>query len=155
MSKTNDEKRYYWLKLPENFFDDDTMSFIEELPNGIAYSNFYLKLCLKSLQNEGILMRTVGSQFVPYDLKSLSRLTGVEIDTVKSALEVFVEYGLIQILDSEAIYIPRVKEMIGSESAAAERMRKLRDKKKLEELTGAKSLLPETSFDIEDEDEPW
>ena len=40
-------KRYYWLKLKENFFDDETIRYIEEQDNGIQYSNIYLKLSLK------------------------------------------------------------------------------------------------------------
>ena len=39
-------KKYYWLKLKNDFFDDDTIQFIEEQENGVAYVNFYLKLCL-------------------------------------------------------------------------------------------------------------
>lgn len=28
--KNMSEKKYYWLKLQDNFFDDDTIQFIEE-----------------------------------------------------------------------------------------------------------------------------
>ena len=147
-------KRYYWLKLPEGFFDDDTIKYIEELPNGVLYTNFYLKMCLKALQNEGVLMRTVGSKLIPYDLNSLSKLTGVDVDTVKAALEIFVEYELIQILDSGAIYMSRVREMVGTESESAARMRRLREKERLAELNKPKSVLPENNF-VPEEDEPW
>ena len=67
-------KKYYWLKLKNDFFDDDTIKFIEEQENGILYSNFYLKLCLKSLKNDGKLIRIVGNTLIPYDNKSLSKL---------------------------------------------------------------------------------
>lgn len=45
-------KRYYWLKLKEDFFEDETIEFIESQKNGVKYVNFYLKLLLKSLKNE-------------------------------------------------------------------------------------------------------
>ena len=48
-----ENKRYYWLKLQENFFDDDTIDFIESQESGEKYVLFYLKLCLKALKNEG------------------------------------------------------------------------------------------------------
>ena len=55
----SDNKRFYWLKLKEDFFDDETIRYIEEQENGIKYSNFYLKLCLKSLRTDGKLIRLV------------------------------------------------------------------------------------------------
>ena len=63
----SESKKYYWLKLKSDFFDDDTIKFIEEQENGIKYSNFYLKLCLKSLKTDGKLIRLVGETLIPYD----------------------------------------------------------------------------------------
>ena len=96
-------KKYYWLKLKEDFFDDDTIQFIEEQENGILYSNFYLKLCLKSLKNDGKLIRLVGNTLIPYDAKSLSKLTRVDIDTVIVAMELFKRIGLIEVLETGEI----------------------------------------------------
>lgn len=70
-------KRYYWLKLKDDFFDGDTLRYIEEQENGFIYSNFYLKLCLKSLKSDGILMRLVGTRMIPHDVASLAKLTNV------------------------------------------------------------------------------
>ena len=39
--------KYYWLKLKEDFFEDDVINWIEVQPNGKDYCLFYLKLCLK------------------------------------------------------------------------------------------------------------
>lgn len=68
-------KKYYWLKLKEDFFEEDAISWIEEQENGKDYCLFYLKLCLKSLKTNGLLIRNVGSMLVPYDVKTLARLT--------------------------------------------------------------------------------
>ena len=127
-----DEKRYYWLKLAEDFYEDDTIQWIEEQENGVAYVNFYLKLLLKSLKDDGYLIRFVGTSLIPYDVKSLARLTNTDPDTVRVAMELFKQVGLVELMDSGEIYMSQIDEMIGSETQAAKRMRKLRAKEALE-----------------------
>lgn len=123
-------KRYYWLKLSSDFFDDETIQFIEEQENGTEYVNFYLKLCLKSLKSNGSLIRLIGDSYIPYDVKSLSRLTGVNQDTVRVALQLFEKIGLIKFLDSGELYLTQINEMVGSETDKAKLMRKKRAKEK-------------------------
>ena len=119
-------KKYYWLKLKNDFFDDDTIQFIEEQENGVAYVNFYLKLCLKSLKTDGTLIRLVGETLIPYDVKSLAKLTNTNIDVVRVAMDLFEKIGLIKILDGGEIYLTQLKEMIGSETEKAQLMRNKR-----------------------------
>lgn len=123
-------KRYYWLKLKEDFFDDDTIQYIEEQENGIYYSNFYMKLCLKSLKSDGKLIRLIGDTLIPYDVKSLSKLTGVDIDTVRVAMALFEHIGLVKILDTGELYLTQMQEMIGSETDKAQIMRRKRAEEK-------------------------
>ena len=125
------EKRYYWLKLAEDFYEDDTIQWIEEQENGVAYVNFYLKLLLKSLKDDGYLIRFVGTRLIPYDVKSLARLTNTDPDTVRVAMELFKQVGLVELMESGEIYMSQIDEMIGSETQAAKRMRKLRAKQVL------------------------
>ncbi|MEZ2459331.1 DnaD domain protein [Salinicoccus roseus] len=129
-------KRYYWLKLNENFFEDDTMSWLEEQENGKDYIIFYLKLCLKSLSDDGHLVRYVGEKLIPYDVNALSRLTDTNKDTVRVAMKLFLEIGLIDQMDSGEIYMTQINEMIGSETDSARRMRK----KRIQEENRQKSL---------------
>lgn len=124
-------KRYYWLKLKEDFFEDDTIEWIEEQEGGKDYCLFYLKLCLKSLKNDGVLIRTVGENLIPYDVKALSKLTNTDPDTVRVALEIFQKIGLIKRLDTGEIYMQQIDEMIGSETEKAELMRKKRARESL------------------------
>ena len=126
-----ENKKYYWLKLKSDFFDDDTIKYIEEQENGIKYSNFYLKLCLKSLKTNGKLIRLVGETLIPYDVNSLSKLTGVDFDTVRSAMHIFESIGLVKLLDSGEIYLSQINELIGSETDKAQIMRRIRAEKKL------------------------
>lgn len=125
-------KKYYWLKLKEDFFEDDTIEWIEEQPNGEKYSLFYLKLCLKSLKTDGILIRNVGEMLIPYDVKKLAEITKTDVDTVRVAMEIFKNIGLIQILENGEIYMAQLKNMVGSETSKAQLMRnkRARDKQK-------------------------
>lgn len=126
----SDNKRFYWLKLKEDFFDDETIRYIEEQENGIKYSNFYLKLCLKSLRTDGKLIRLVGEILIPYDVKSLSSLTGVDVDTVRCAMALFEKIGCVKMLDSGELYISQLSEMVGSETDKARAMRVIRAREK-------------------------
>ena len=86
--------------LKEDFFDDDAIQWLEDQPNGKEYSLFYLKLCLKSLKNNGILIRQVGTMLIPYDHIKLGELTKTNPDTVIVAMELLIKIGLIQRLES-------------------------------------------------------
>lgn len=122
------KKRYYWLKLKEDFFEEDTIEWLEEQPNGKEYCLFYLKLCLKSLKTEGLLVRNVGNMMIPYDPESLAKLTNSKADTVKVAMDLFQKIGLIQMLDSGEIYMNQLNEMVGTETEAARQKRLQRSK---------------------------
>lgn len=122
----SENHRYYWLKLQETFFEDDTIDFIESQENGERYVLFYLKLCLKALKNEGKLIRYVGELLMPYDEVGIAKLTKTDVDTVRSALILFSKIGLIKRLDSGEIYLTQLNELIGTETSAAQRKRKQR-----------------------------
>lgn len=138
----SENKTYYWLKMNEDFFEEDTIKYIREQQNGDKYLIIYLILCLKSLRTEGIVIRIVGNTLLPYDAKSLASMTGSDIDTVRSAIELFRSIGLIEILDSGAIHMAQIKELVGKETEAARRMRKTRALKKANE-NSEKPALPE------------
>lgn len=135
-----DSRRYFWLKLKDDFFDDDAIEWLEEQPNGKEYVLFYLKLCLKSLKHDCCLIRTVGNMLIPYDAKKLGELTRTKEDTVIVALELLKRIGLVDLQENGALFMAKVSEMIGSETNAAARMRKAREKAK--ELGGVNNVRP-------------
>ena len=47
----SDNRKYYYLKLKENYFDDDSIVLLESMQDGVLYSNILLKLYLKSLKH--------------------------------------------------------------------------------------------------------
>lgn len=126
----HDSKRYFWLRLKEDFFDDDAISWLEEQTNGKEYALFYLKLCLKSLKHDGFLIRTVGNVLIPYDAKKLGEITRTNEDTVLVALKLLTEIGLVEVQENGTLFLTQLQSLIGSETNAAERMRKARAKAK-------------------------
>ena len=51
-----DNKKYYYLKLKEDFFDSDEMLLLQGMKDGYLYSDILMKMYLRSLKNEGRLM---------------------------------------------------------------------------------------------------
>lgn len=117
---TYNNTKFYWLQLKEDFFEDDAIQWLEEQkPNGRDYAYFYLKLCLKSLKSNGILIRKVGNILIPYDNEKLAELTKMDFDTVTVAMELLKQIGLVQILENGEIYINQLENLIGSKSIGA------------------------------------
>lgn len=121
------ERKFFWLKLKEDFFKRNDIKIIESMDNGKEYVLFYLKLLLESISHEGILRF---SDTIPYSEKMLSTITNTNVDIVRSALKVLKELNLIEIYDDQTLYMSEINKMIGSEGASAERMRKSRERSK-------------------------
>lgn len=131
-----DGKRFYWLKLKENFFDDEAIEWLEEQENGSTYALFYLKLCLKALKYDGMLIRHVGNILIPYDTAKLAEVTRTSKDTVIVALELMKKIGLVEIKSDGSIYMAKLGMMVGSsaDNDHAERQRRYRERKKQKDL---------------------
>lgn len=120
---TNDTKRYYWLKLHKDFFKKHEIKIVEGMPNGKDYVLFYLKLLVESVSHEGDLRF---SDTVPYNEQMLSILTDTNIDVVRSAMKIFTDLKMIDVLDDATIHMAEVQKLIGSETGAAQRKREYR-----------------------------
>ena len=128
-----ENKKYYYLKLKEDFFDSEDMKIIESMENGYLYSNILLKMYLKSLKNNGEL---VFKEFIPYDTKMLATITGHNIDIVEKALHIFKRLGFIDVLDNGTIFMLDVQNYIGQISTEGKRKAEYRAriKQKKQEL---------------------
>ena len=136
-----EEKRFYWIKLKEEFFNLDTIDWIISQENGCEYIVLYQKLCLLTANKGGQLVMQMGEMIIPYDINKISRDTKFSIDTVKKALDLFQSVGLIYEESDGILKIPYVEEVVGSETSSAQRVRKHRAKKTLEdEKTEEKKL---------------
>ena len=116
--------KYYWLKLKEDFFQQEAIEWLEEQKNGKEYSLFYLKLCLKSLQNGGTLVRQIGTKTIPYTAKKLGEVTSTSPAIAEQAIELLKDIGLVVEQDNGVLFIPGLTEMVGSESSSREAVKK-------------------------------
>lgn len=121
--------KYYWLKLKKDFFKRHDIRIIEAMPNGKDYILFYLKLLVESVDHEGALRF---SDTIPYNDEMLATITNTNVDIVRSALKVFTELKMIDVLDDSTIYMSEVSKMIGSaaDNDNAIRQQRFRDKQK-------------------------
>lgn len=154
MAQYDKETKFYWLQLKEDFFEDDAIQWLEEQqPNGRDYAYFYLKLCLKSLKSNGILIRKVGNILIPYDNKKLAELTKMDFDTVAVAMELLKKIGLVKILENGEIYIEQLQNLIGSKSIGAfkkqQQIARRESSKKCLGGQGVENLPPKIDIELE------
>lgn len=118
-----DNKKYYYMRLKENFFDTNEMKVLEAMQDGYKYSNILLKLYLMSLQSNGKLML---NERIPYNSQMIATITRHSVGDVEKALVLFKDLGLIEVLDSGAIYMLDIQKYIGKSSTEADRIKQYR-----------------------------
>ena len=144
-----DNKKYYYLKLKEDFFESDEAVILESMPDGYIYSNILLKLYLRSLKNDGFLMF---NNLIPYNSQMLATITRHQVGTVEKAVKIFKDLQLIEILDNGAIYMTNIKNFVGKSSTDADRKRVEYNKmKRIGEIStiGVEKTPPEIEIEIE------
>lgn len=116
-------KRYYWLKLKADFFQDTTIKFLRTLPEGDTLIIIYLKLQCMSLKNEGIVKHT---GLFPAIEEEIALAIDEDIKLVKIVIRALLQAGAIEIWEDQTLYLTAMQELIGSETDAAQRVRKHR-----------------------------
>lgn len=120
-------KRYYWLKLPKDFFEDKAIKRLRQIAGGDTYTIIYLKMLLKSMEDDGKLFYE-GIEDTICDEIALD--INESADDVQVTISYLEKKGLLIVTDSE-VELTRLTEMVGSESAVTERVRKHREAQKL------------------------
>ena len=120
-----DNRKYYYLKLKESYFDDDAIVLLESMQDGMLYSNILLKLYLKSLKYGGTLQL---DENIPYTAQMIATITRQQVGTVERALQIFMKLGLVEPLDNGALYMSNIELFIGQSSTEGERKRRARMK---------------------------
>ena len=129
-----ESKKYWYIQLNVNFFDDERIDWLCEQKNGCAYVVLYLKLCLKTANNNGILTRQIGDMIIPYNIDKIAEITHINVDIVRVALELYKKIGLVYEADENCNFmrIPDVPAMVGYTTQAAiekEKQREMKTKK--------------------------
>lgn len=117
-------KRYYWLKLPKDFFEDKAIKRLRQIAGGDTYTIIYLKMLLKSMEDDGKLFYE-GIEDTICDEIALD--INESADDVQVTISYLEKKGLLVVTDSE-VELTQLTEMVGSETDKAELMRKLRSK---------------------------
>lgn len=148
----SDNKKYYYMKLKEDFFDTEEMIVLEGIQDGYIYSNILLKLYLKSLKTNGRLMLR---DLIPYNAEMIANITRHNVSSVKVALDIFKKLGLIEVLDDGAIYMRDIQNFVGSSSSEADRKRayrlKIKEEKERLENNGFEQDLLDFSENLSEE----
>ena len=118
-----DNRKYYYLKLKESYFDDDAIVLLESMQDGILYSYILLKLYLKSLKHGGRLQL---DENIPYTPQMIATITRQQIGTVERAIKIFLQLGLMEQMADGAFYMSNIELLIGQSSTEGERKRRAR-----------------------------
>lgn len=137
-------KRYFWLKLMGDFFDRTEIRLIEKAPHGKELVLLYLKLLCKSLETDGALV----FNGKPYTDEIISLATDTDLETVKSGISLFEQYGLIERRDN-IFYMPQIMDLVASETYWAQAKRREREKKVSQELDNVQEC-PNVSNECQD-----
>lgn len=132
-------KRYFWLKLKENFFQDKTIKKLRKIAGGDTYTVIYLKLMLLGLKDGGKL-------FFDGVENSFHEELALEIDedseNVKFTLMFLEKTGLLEEINESELFLTRMPEMIGSETDKAELMRRKRAQNRVQSGNNVTGVLP-------------
>lgn len=129
----SENKKYWYIQLNVNFFGDERIDWLCEQKNGYAYVVLYLKLCLKTANNNGILARQIGDMIIPYNVDKIAEITHINVDIVRVALELYKKIGLVYEADENCNFmrLPEVPAMVGCVTQAAIDKRKQRERKRI------------------------
>lgn len=134
-------KKYYWLKLKNDFFTNKKIKKLRKIAGGDTYTIIYLKMQLLSITNEGKLyFENIEDSFA----EELALDLDEDVENVKITLMFLIKNGLLVEINQEEFLLPETLECIGSETSKAELMRKKREREKNLKLNGnnVTELLP-------------
>lgn len=142
-------KKYYWLKLKDDFFRSKEVKKLRKISGGDTFTIIYLKMQLLSIKKSGV----IEYEGTEEDLaEQLALELDENIEDIKVTLLFMESNKLIEMIEEDSYLLNRVPALIGSETDAAERMRKMRSNRnnvtpQLQDVTQRKEI--ETDKDIE------
>ncbi|UTH07920.1 phage replisome organizer N-terminal domain-containing protein [Macrococcoides canis] len=150
MAKT---KRYFWLKLKEDFFNQKEIKLLRKIAGGDTYTIIYLKLLLLSLKNDGkIYFDGLTDEFS----EEIALEIDESVENVQVTMQFLQQKGLIA-FDTEhqdEFELTNIASMIGSETDKAAMMRRKRAREKEQKQLNSNNVtkeLPDRYTEIEKE----
>lgn len=114
-------KRYYYVKLDENFLDDVNIRRLRGVAGGSEYVIAYLKLILRTIRTGGLIEIIEGADMVD----EIALLIDEPIKNVRFTLKYLKKYGLIQIHEM-TLNVNYSMEHVGSEADSTRRVKDYR-----------------------------
>jgi predicted phage replisome organizer len=119
------EKRYYWLKLKEDYFTNPKIKKLRKIAGGDTFTIIYLKMQLLSISNQGIIeFEEIENTFE----EELSLKLDEDLENVQLTLAYLKAQGLVETNKNEYLLVDACNN-IGSECDSAKRVREFREKK--------------------------
>ena len=129
MATEKSGKRYYWLKLQDDFFKSKRIKKLRKIAGGDTYTIIYLKMQLLAMKNNGVLeftgLENTFAEELALDLDE-------EPDNVNVTINFLLSTGLMETSDNVRYFVPYAVENTGSEGASAARVRRHRCEKALQ-----------------------
>ncbi len=147
MSKT---KKYYWLKLKNDFFNQREVKKLRRVAGGDTYTIIYLKMQLLSIKNDGIITFERTEEHLD---EQLSLELDEDLENVRMTLSFLHSNGLIEPISEDDFLLNKVPELIGSESNSAERVRAHRERLKEQKALQCNAQVTKSNTEIELEKE--
>lgn len=121
------QKRYYWLKLQNDFFSRKEIKRLRRIAGGDTLTIIYLKMLCRSLKDNGKLY------YDGFDNDFVSELA-MDIDEDTENVQITVNYliktGLLEQIDEVEYTLKDAESNTGTETAVAARVRKHRERQK-------------------------
>lgn len=121
MARTN--KRFYWLKLPKDFFEDRSIKRLRKISGGDTYTIIYLKILLKTLESNGFYYYEGVEDNI---ISEIALDIDESLDDVEITVNYLVNKNLMVVSDSKAELL-QMSKLVGSETASTQRSRKHRE----------------------------
>lgn len=124
-----ENKRYYWMRLQENFFTSKRIKKLRRLAGGDTFTIIYLKMQLLSITNNGVIVFTgLEENFAEEVALDIDE----DVENVRITVQYLLSCGLLETTDNIEYVLPYAQQNIGSETASTQRSRKSRENKALE-----------------------
>ena len=135
------QKRYYWLKLQNDFFSRKEIKRLRRIAGGDTLTIIYLKMLCRSLKDNGRLYYDgLDNDFV----SELAMDIDEDTENVQITVNYLIKTGLLEQIDEVEYTLKDAESNTGTETAVAARVRKHRERRKAlqcnTDVTAAKQL---------------
>lgn len=120
-------KRYFWLRLKKTYFNQLEQKKMSRQADGKDMQIVYLRMMLLSLDNDGYIF----FQGVYDSLEEeLAEEFNESVEIIRKTVTYLVNNNMVTIDAEDNCFLPEAQSLTGSECYSAERVRKLRKKRK-------------------------